>query len=880
MHVYRSPWSSFLTLVVAVGGSLLGAGCSPQIEAPDPVALRRAFPEQAAAVLAQGEGFVATPRGFARSVPAQASAWSRVEAELPSVGEGSIRLRTSGGFEVQVREVEAEGRGSLVERAVAYRRTGGTAYWTAAAGEVEEWLHLARSRGDVAAAWEVEGAALEQQGEQVALVDAAGMARLWVSAPAAYASGGRPVRAGLRVEGARIELSVEADGEEVLVDPVWSATLPMNAKHAFHAMAVLQTGEVLVVSGVDLNVTTTVPAERYSGPIASIPKWTPTPAMFKSRKLHTATPLKGNGMVLVTGGSDNKTDVPNAELYNPMANSWSQITSIPAARYSHRATRLDDDNVLVTGGKDLNGAVVAAELYTPAPGPGTGTWSAAGSMMMGRYDHEAVLLADNKVLVMGGYDSSGAATSSVELYDRAAKSWSMAKAMDAPRANFTATQFADGKVLVTGGVNAEGNALRKAELYDPIANAWSPAGDLGEARHDHTATLLTNGKVLVIGGFNETKVALSSVELYDPIARTWSPAGDLSGARHGHTATRLDDTNRVLVVGGYVGMDPAMDATTNGLNSAELYTPLANGSACDYPSDCVSGYCVDGICCDSSCSAGPCEACSRARGAQTDGTCTHQKACPALDACHLDGICNPKTGQCKYADTSACAVPIEDAGANSVPDDAKFTLCASDEDCKDNDEAHRACSIDGVCCNETCGEPCRSCVVPTHIGECWSEEDRDQRHACHVDYLCTSTCSGAADNLCRATTADTKCALSECFDEIHGAGEARCANDGSGCQLDMRAPFDCTPYRCVKALGYCWPHCNSVDDCAPGFVCNKSKGDCVPPPDKAYSQTSGCALARGGAAGDAAGLGAFGVALLAAWRRRERRPGPRRQAMM
>ena len=60
------------------------------------------------------------------------------------------------------------GEGALAGRAVAYRRAGGTSFWAAVPNGVEEWLHLdagvART-GEVAAAWEVEGAKLRQEGE-------------------------------------------------------------------------------------------------------------------------------------------------------------------------------------------------------------------------------------------------------------------------------------------------------------------------------------------------------------------------------------------------------------------------------------------------------------------------------------------------------------------------------------------------------------------------------------------------------------------------------------------------------------------------------------------------------------------------------------------
>jgi hypothetical protein len=65
--------------------------------------------------------------------------------------------------------------------------------------------------------------------------------------------------------------------------------------------------------------------------------------------------------------------------------------------------------VLVAGGQS---GIASAELYNP----GTGTWSATGSMATGRFEHTATLLPDGRVLVTGGASSAGPATATAEVY--------------------------------------------------------------------------------------------------------------------------------------------------------------------------------------------------------------------------------------------------------------------------------------------------------------------------------------------------------------------------------------------------------------------------------------------------------------------------------
>jgi hypothetical protein len=78
--------------------------------------------------------------------------------------------------------------------------------------------------------------------------------------------------------------------------------------------------------------------------------------------------------------------------------------------------------------------------------------------------HTATLLNDGAVLLAGGMDSSGVATSVVELFDPSSGNFIATGSLVAPRDYHTSTLLNDGRVLVTGGTNVFG-ALASAELY-------------------------------------------------------------------------------------------------------------------------------------------------------------------------------------------------------------------------------------------------------------------------------------------------------------------------------------------------------------------------------------------------------------------------------
>jgi hypothetical protein len=81
----------------------------------------------------------------------------------------------------------------------------------------------------------------------------------------------------------------------------------------------------------------------------------------------------------------------SAEIYDPVANTWTPVASMLNARVSHSALLLADGTVLVAGGSN-------AEIYDPV----ANTWSAAGNMLTSRTSFVLVGLSDGRALLTGG----------------------------------------------------------------------------------------------------------------------------------------------------------------------------------------------------------------------------------------------------------------------------------------------------------------------------------------------------------------------------------------------------------------------------------------------------------------------------------------------
>jgi Galactose oxidase, central domain len=300
---------------------------------------------------------------------------------------------------------------------------------------------------------------------------------------------------------------------------------------------------------------------------------TPTGFMNHPHAYHAATLLTctcaNNGKVLITGGSFDTSfpTISGADLYDPVAGTWSDAGFLKYARTSHAATMLPNGKVLIVGGEvDSVSGFSNAELYDTSTGtftPSIGVMSAAFPTPTATW-----LPARNLVLIAGNGHA--------QFYDPSADAFSGLYAMKASRNGHTATLLPSGDVLFTGG-----DGVGTAELYNTTTDSFVTTASMSTNRQYHTATLLTTGndagKVLVTGGtaLNITSPSLASAELFDPAGvpnGTFSLLpGTMTTGRLHHTATLLTTgpyANYVLLGG---GLDYGISDTA--IASEELYIP-------------------------------------------------------------------------------------------------------------------------------------------------------------------------------------------------------------------------------------------------------------------------------------------------------------------
>ena len=252
-----------------------------------------------------------------------------------------------------------------------------------------------------------------------------------------------------------------------------------------------------------------------------------TGSLATARALHSSVTLP-NGMVLIAGGSPSFSNravaFASAELYNPVTHTFTAAGSMHVGRSAFSMTLLQNGLVLVAGGLNGTAAVSSAELFDPSTNNFT---LLSNSMVTARVDHIATLLANGKVLITGG-NSNGTELASAEIFDPTTNTFTAtSQSMTTARDLHQAVLLPNGKVFITGGFATSGanNALASAELYDPVADTFTATGSMATPRYEHASALLFTGKVLVGGGFsgNGFTTPLVAAEIYDPSTGTFGP---------------------------------------------------------------------------------------------------------------------------------------------------------------------------------------------------------------------------------------------------------------------------------------------------------------------------------------------------------------------
>jgi len=227
--------------------------------------------------------------------------------------------------------------------------------------------------------------------------------------------------------------------------------------------------------------------------------YTPLPNMNKGRWYPTTTVLP-NGDVLVTSGDVNGVSHANAlpQVFQFSTNTWRSLTS------AQLVLPLYPLMFVAPNGKVFYAGNSSQSRYLDTAG--TGTWTSVANTRFSSRDYgPGVMYDQGKVLIVGGDDPPTATAETIDL-TASTPAWSFTSSMHFPRRQHNAVLMPDGKVFIVGGSHGSGfdNAsapVLPTEMWDPATGKFTVMASIGKYRGYHSiALLLPDGRVLSAGG--------------------------------------------------------------------------------------------------------------------------------------------------------------------------------------------------------------------------------------------------------------------------------------------------------------------------------------------------------------------------------------------
>jgi hypothetical protein len=239
---------------------------------------------------------------------------------------------------------------------------------------------------------------------------------------------------------------------------------------------------------------------------------TRVPDMNEGRWYPTTTEL-ANGDILVLSGDVNSNTVTDTlpQIYQVATNTWRNLTSAQLMQALYPVMFVAPNGKVVYAGPE------PLSRYLDTTGDGAWTNLATRKFTGWRDYGPGVMYETGKILDVGGSDPPTPTAETIDL-TAATPAWALTGNMHFARRQHNAVVLPDGKVFIVGGSSGSGfddatNPVLPTEMWDPATGQFTVMPSIAVYRGYHsTAILLPDGRVLSAGG----NVGGANAQIYSP----------------------------------------------------------------------------------------------------------------------------------------------------------------------------------------------------------------------------------------------------------------------------------------------------------------------------------------------------------------------------
>jgi hypothetical protein len=363
-------------------------------------------------------------------------------------------------------------------------------------------------------------------------------------------------QAGNSATSAPVSVTVPAPTATMVQSGLWSGPFGWNNFVAVH-MTLTTTGQVLTWDGEDQGLLSARLWNPATGTFASVPN--------SANLFCSAHGVGTDGRVFVVGGHQQDfIGIPDLNLFDPVAATWTSAAAMNFARWYPTATGLPDGKILVVSGSiDCQTCIVdTPEVYDPT----TNSWqqlaAPTAKLTLPLYPHMFVI-PDGRVVAAGSQSDKIVS----QVLDLNAQTWTPFGGSTAVNGG-SSVMYQPGKIMKSGLGRAPDMpviaSVRTTSVLDATqaSPVWrQTTAQMAFARTQHNLTLLPDGTVLATGGgansdVNNVAGAVLAAEVWSPTTETWTTLASMSTPRLYHATALLLPDGRVLSSGsGRTGID-------------------------------------------------------------------------------------------------------------------------------------------------------------------------------------------------------------------------------------------------------------------------------------------------------------------------------------
>ncbi|TAL70010.1 MAG: kelch-like protein [Bacteroidetes bacterium] len=318
------------------------------------------------------------------------------------------------------------------------------------------------------------------------------------------------------------------------------------------------------------------------------------PSMNFPRSYYATIVTKDTNIIVVSGcrvGIDQLT--PSVEMFDRKTRRWRYLGNLKVARWQHNAELINDNEIIVIGGRLGDQSVInsveifnlnngISRIISPYPFPTS--------------DGVSGFTSEGKLVAFGGRAGGPGSyrEKNIYIFDTVFKDWTQSGMLNTSINKPSLLKLSDLRLFCAGGSTAELPDAFSDEIYIENNGLFSFRGNMIYNRIRFGITQYNSDSVIIVGGYLGNRNYTGKCEWYNIKTYEISSAPDLNFARFNHATITLPDPNNklsnvVLVIGGNINNDVSLNSVEI-LRDTIIYKPPPPPLISESSADCDNFY--------------------------------------------------------------------------------------------------------------------------------------------------------------------------------------------------------------------------------------------------------------------------------------------------